>query len=289
MWCACADAVRDTGGKCGSKPHWGSARFTPCDTPRSYHHCVAPTVPRRRLSRSRPPRSLSKLGVRLFSRERLYIPVCCRVASTRIINEPSTVVFGARRAVLRAGRARSAPPPARRARGQHPADGHGHAVYNIRKTDTPLSTHPTGTPGHRPQLPAARDTRTCKHRPVDLRFTTLIRLQQVLLRRVEENSLFLRVTSTAMEVGREGRTAALVPRTVHCHRGYGTGPLRRVRTGELLRAHQSGTKCARLRAPRKRQKMVGIVSQVHTGQKATVNATRLLTAHMVATGMARGL
>ena len=286
MWCACADAVRDTVGKCGSKPHWGSARFTPCDTPRSYrlrrpHRAAAPA-----LAVAPSPQPVKTWRPIVLSREIVHTRLLPCGGRQRIINEPSTVVFGARRAVLCAGRARSAPPPARRARGQHPADGHGHAVYNIRKTDTFL--HP-GTWGHRPQLPAARDTRTCKHRPVDLRFTTLIRLQQVLLRRVEENSLFLRVTSTAMEVGREGRTAALVPRTVHCHRGYGTGPLRRVRTGELLRAHQSGTKCARLRAPRKRQKMVGIVSQVHTGQKATVNATRLLTAHMVATGMARGL
>ena len=49
MWCACADAVRDTVGKCGSKPHWGSARFTPCDTPRSYrlrrpHRAAAPAL-----------------------------------------------------------------------------------------------------------------------------------------------------------------------------------------------------------------------------------------------------
>jgi hypothetical protein len=141
--------------RCGARARtrcairWGSAVQNPTGEVRGSHRvthrgrtdCVAPTVPRRRLSRSRPPRSLSKLGVRLLSRERRRDCTYASVASTRIpnnqgINEPSTVVFGARRAVLCAGRARSAPPPARRARGQHPADGHGHAVYNIRKTDT---------------------------------------------------------------------------------------------------------------------------------------------------------
>ena len=132
MWCACADAVRDTVGKCGSKPHWGSARFTPCDTPRSYrlrrpHRAAAPA-----LAVAPSPQPVKTWRPIALSREK------GEIVHTRLLRQrPSTVVFGARRAVLCAGRARSAPPPARRARGQHPADGHGHAVYNIRKTDTP--------------------------------------------------------------------------------------------------------------------------------------------------------
>lgn len=210
MWCACADAVRDTVGKCGSKPHWGSARFTPCDTPRSYrlrrpHRAAAPA-----LAVAPSPQPVKTWRPIVLSRE---------IVHTRLLRQrPSTVVFGARRAVLCAGRARSAPPPARRARGQHPADGHGHAVYNIRKRHR-------HSPGHRPQLPAARDTRTCKHRPVDLRFTTLIRLQQVLLRRVEENSLFLRVGRQRWKLDekvvprlwcQEPSTAIAVTALAHC-------------------------------------------------------------------------
>ena len=218
--------------RCGARARtrcairWGSAVQNPTGEVRGSHRvthrgrtdCVAPTVPRRRLSRSRPPRSLSKLGVRLLSRERRRDCTYASVASTRIINEPSTVVFGARRAVLCAGRARSAPPPARRARGQHPADGHGHAVYIT------YVRHRHSWP-HRPQLPAARDTRTCKHRPVDLRFTTLIRLQQVLLRRVEENSLFLRVGRQRWKLDekvvprlwcQEPSTAIAVTALAHC-------------------------------------------------------------------------
>ena len=225
--------------RCGARARtrcairWGSAAQNPTGEVRGSHRvthrgrtdCVAPTVPRRRLSRSRPPRSLSKLGVRLFSRERLYIRVCC-------VNEPSTVVFGARRAVLCAGRARSAPPPARRARGPHPADGHGHAVYNIYHPDWALSVSDSSCArSSRPHVRlctlhgAARDTRTCKHRPVDLRFTTLIRLQKVLLRRVEENSLFLRVGRQRWKLDekvvprlwcQEPSTAIAVTALAHC-------------------------------------------------------------------------
>lgn len=223
MWCACADAVRDTVGKCGSKPHWGSARFTPCDTPRSYrlrrpHRAAAPA-----LAVAPSPQPVKTWRPIVLSRE---------IVHTRLlhVNEPSTVVFGARRAVLCAGRARSAPPPARRARGPHPADGHGHAVYNIyhrlgTESQTASTVHSSSPPSCARCRCSARDTRTCKHRPVDLRFTTLIRLQKVLLRRVEENSLFLRVGRQRWKLDekvvprlwcQEPSTAIAVTALAHC-------------------------------------------------------------------------
>lgn len=153
MWCACADAVRDTVGKCGSKPHWGSARFTPCDTPRSYrlrrpHRAAAPA-----LAVAPSPQPVKTWRPIALSREKGEIVHTRLLRQNAKINEPSTVVFGARRAVLCAGRARSAPPPARRARGQHPADGHGHAVYITyvrRQTDRhwPVTLLSPGRTGH---------------------------------------------------------------------------------------------------------------------------------------------
>ena len=140
--------------RCGARARtrcairWGSAVQNPTGevrgsnrvTHRGRTDCVAPTVPRRRLSRSRPPRSLSKLGVRLFSRERLYIRVCCRVASTNNQRTVDRRVPGARRA---AG----------------PLRGSAHARRPRRPGGRAVSTPPTVTDTR--FITYVRQTRSC--------------------------------------------------------------------------------------------------------------------------------
>ena len=226
--------------RCGARARtrcairWGSAAQNPTGEVRGSHRvthrgrtdCVAPTVPRRRLSRSRPPRSLSKLGVRLFSRERLYIRVCCTSTNRR----PSCSAPRAARSFARVAHARRPRRPGGRAVRTPPTVTDTRFITYT--TDWALSLRLvlcTARP-HRSCARcrcSARDTRTCKHRPVDLRFTTLIRLQKVLLRRVEENSLslFLRVGRQRWKLDekvvprlwcQEPSTAIAVTALAHC-------------------------------------------------------------------------